>query len=219
MSQEIGEMLDRTSSSAGAHYNKLRDDILAGVFIAGSLLQETALASRYGVSRTPMREALARLEQDGLLERAPRGYRIRAGTPEDVLDIYDARIALESVAISSAAVRATDMELARLGFLHDDAAELSDPVAIRHSHSKWHRELWAAAHNPTVRTLLDRLTAQLRIYDEPGVEKNADLVTSQNEHAEIMKHLRRRDGQAAAAALTAHLQRSRDLRLRAFASL
>lgn len=209
---------DKSAHGAGQHYGRLRDDILAGTFTSGALLQETTLAGTYGVSRTPMREALARLEQDGLLERAPRGYRIRAGTPQDVLDIYDARIALESVAVSSAAVRASDMEIARLALLHDEGLELKDPVASRQAHSRWHREMWAAAHNPTVLTLLERLTAQLRIYDQPGVEKPSDLERSQLEHTQIMEHLAARDGQAAASSLSEHLRRSRDLRLRAFAS-
>ena len=75
-------------------YERIRADILAGRFEAGAALLETVLAGQYGVSRTPVREALARLEQDGLLLRVVRGYRVRSGTAEDVLEIYEARIAL-----------------------------------------------------------------------------------------------------------------------------
>jgi DNA-binding GntR family transcriptional regulator len=64
----------------------LRADVLSGKFAPEEVLLETVLARVYGLSRTPVREALGRLEQDGLLERGTRGYRVRSGTPQDVLD-------------------------------------------------------------------------------------------------------------------------------------
>lgn len=204
--------------AAAHHYLRLRQDVLDGAFPAGTLLQETALTSRYGVSRTPIREALARLEHDGLLERAVRGYRVRAGTAEDVLDIYEARIALETVAAAGAAARRSELELARLEALHAGAAESGDPADVRRVHAQWHEELWRAAHNATVRGVLVRITAQLRIYDRPRVENDDDLRRNQHEHDAVMAALRAHDTEAARLAIGAHLERSRDLRLRAFAS-
>ncbi len=204
-------------SVAALHlYGRLRDDVLAGVFAAGELLQETTLAPRYGVSRTPVRESLARLEQDGLLERAARGYRVSSGTQQDVLDIYDARIALETVAVSSAATRATDVDLARLGNLHAAAHAAGGVTERRRAHARWHEGVWDAAHNSTVRALLVRLTAQLRIYDQPGVETTSDLEVNQDDHTKVMDALRTRDAERAATALAAHLHRSRDIRLQSF---
>ncbi len=205
---------DRT----GQHYLQLRQDVLDSVFPADALLQETVLTARYGVSRTPIREALARLEQDGLLDRAPRGYRVRSGTPEDVLDIYEARIALEALAAAGAAQRCSGLELARLESLHTAALDSADQAQVRRLNTQWHEELWAASHNTTVRGILVRLTAQLRIYDQARVEDRADLDHTRTEHDEVMAALRERDAAAAAAAISAHLERSRDLRLHAFAA-
>jgi DNA-binding GntR family transcriptional regulator len=199
------------------HYADLRRDVLDGVFAPDDLLQESPLAARYGVSRTPVREALARLEQDGLLERAPRGYRVRSGSPEDVLDVYDARTALEGVAAASAADRRTALELARLESLHADA-EHADPEEQRRLNLLWHEALWAAGHNATVTGLLHRLTAQLRIYDGTRTEHADDLAATRVEHAAVLDALRRRDPDAARTAVAVHLERSRDLRLRAFAA-
>lgn len=217
-SAQTGDVGGDRAEAAAQHYRRIRQDILDGVFSAGTVLHETALTDRYGVSRTPIREALARLEHDGLLDRAARGYRVRSGTPEDVLDIYDARIALEGVAAANAAARRTELELARLEGLHAQARATDDLALERRLNSAWHEELWAAAHNATVRSLLSRLTAQLRIYDHHRVEDEADLTQSLAEHEEIMTALRARDPEAARAAIGSHLDRSRDLRLRAFAS-
>lgn len=203
---------------AGPHYQRLRRDVLDGAFPEGTLLQETALTERYGVSRTPIREALARLEHDGLLDRAQRGFRVRSGTAEDVLDIYEARIALESVAAANAAARHTELELVRLQTLQQEAASARDHATERALNSRWHTQLWEAAHNGTVRELLVRLTAQLRIYDTDRVESAEDLAQSRVEHQAIMAAIRDRDAAAASAAIAAHLDRSRDIRLRAFAA-
>ncbi len=212
------DALDTARTDVGTpHYAELRRDVLDGTFAPDDVLVEAALAARYGVSRTPVREALARLEQDGLLERAPRGYRVRSGTPEDVLDIYDARTALEGVAAASAAVRRTELELARLESLHEDAAH-ADPDEQRRLNTLWHEALWVAAHNATVTGLLVRLTAQLRIYDGARREAADDLAASRVEHGAVLDALRVRDAEAARVAVAAHLERSRDLRLRAFAA-
>ncbi|MCD0449482.1 GntR family transcriptional regulator [Actinocorallia sp. API 0066] len=195
-------------------YERLRADVLAGGFPAGTPLMETVLAARYGVSRTPVREALARLAQDGLLKRAPRGYEIASGTPSDVLEIYEARIALEGQAAASAAERRTDLDLVRLRHLHDEAA---DPATAREANSRWHRALWQAAHNATIEALLTRLTAQLRIYDRTPHETPEDLALTREEHTALLTAIADRDPAAARAASDSHLGRSRDLRLNTFA--
>ena len=197
-------------------YRRLRSDVLAGVFSAGELLYETGLTDRYGVSRTPLREALARLEQDGLLERASRGYRVRSGTPQDVLDIYQARTALESVAASNAAARRSALELARLAELTKAARQSTDPATERSHNAAWHELVWEAGHNPTVRDLLVRLTDQLRIYDGRREEQVSDLHATRDEHAAVLAAVRSGDGEAAARAMNGHLSRSRAVRMEAF---
>lgn len=211
------EVSETLRSDVGVqHYTRLRTDLLTGVFAPHDVLQESGLATRYGVSRTPVREALARLEQDGLLERVARGYRIRSATPEDVLDIYEARTALESLAAAGAADRRSALELARLESLSEDAADAS-PEEQRRLNTLWHEALWDAAHNPTVTGLLTRLTAQLRIHDRARTELADDLAATRVEHARVLDGLRSRDPVAAREAMAAHLDRSRQVRLEGFA--
>ncbi len=198
-------------------YEILRSDILAGVFEPGTTLLETALAERYGISRTPIREALGRLEQDDLLERASRGYRVRSGTPQDVLDIYEARVALEAAAAAAAAARCTDLDLARLLHIHAVTGECTDPAETRELNSEWHLALWQASHNRTILALLTRLTAQLRIYDRGPHETAEDLRKTRLEHTQVLAAISARDPESARTHLTGHLARSRELRLAQFA--
>jgi DNA-binding GntR family transcriptional regulator len=200
-------------SLAADQYLRIRDDILNGAFPVGQRLLETSLAVRYGVSRTPVREALAALQQEGLIERVDVGFRVRTGTVEDVIEIYEARIALEAAAAAAAARRRTDLDLARLQALHDVAGNAEDLRAGHEANSSWHRALWEAAHNSTMAGALNRWSAQLRIYDHGPPGPADDLRITHNEHAAILEAVRAGADESARAAMAEHLARSRRLRL------
>ncbi|MDP9829085.1 GntR family transcriptional regulator [Kineosporia succinea] len=213
-------MTQRTSrpesdSTPGTLFELMRSDILAGEFGATALLQELPLAERYRVSRTPVREALARLEHEGLVEKTGRGHRVRAGTAEDVLEVYEARIVLEGQAAASAAERRSELDLARLQHLH---AQVLSGEAERSAHSSWHATIWRASHNRTIEELLHRLTAQLRIYDRGTQETPHDLEQTRTEHEAILSAVRERRPSDARDAMTAHLTRAREVRLHRFGS-
>jgi len=106
-------------------YERLRDEVVSGQLPEGAPLVEATVATRYGTSRTPVREALRRLEQDGLVERGARGLRVRIRGPEEILEIYEVRILLEAAAARHAAVRHTRLDLIRIGLAMDAAAASS----------------------------------------------------------------------------------------------
>ncbi|MEJ3403738.1 GntR family transcriptional regulator [Rathayibacter sp. YIM 133350] len=195
---------------------QLRADLLAGRFPWGEPLVEGRLTELYDVSRTPVREALSRLEQEGLIVRSLRGYRIQSGTPEDVIDIYDVRIALEQAAAEAAAVRRTDLQLAELTQLQREAEQEQNPVAARHLHARWHESLWAASENTTLITVLQGLIVRLRIFDQDSMHRQ-DVHESMLEHAAVLEGLRVRDAELARSAIAAHLQRTKGERLETFA--
>ena len=91
--------LDRPDSLGERTYLALRDHLLSGGFVGGEPMQEEALATRFGVSRTPVREALARLASEGLLESSGRSYLLPALSRQDIDDIYELRLLLEPEAI------------------------------------------------------------------------------------------------------------------------
>ncbi|CRK51797.1 GntR family transcriptional regulator [Rhodococcus sp. RD6.2] len=205
------------SDQTSKQYLRLRADILDGKFPQGSPLHETQLSETYGASRTPIREALNWLAHDGLLERAARGFRVRSGTPEDVIEIYAARVALESEAAGAAALRHTDLDMARLESLHRVCCDATEDAEVRSGNFRFHEALWQAAHNATITALLIRLTTQLRIYDSgpPSNYGEPDLLNS--EHDLILDALRARDERAAREHMRSHLERSREQRIRLFA--
>lgn len=204
-----------TESLSTDLYLRMREDILRGEFPVGRRLLETSLAAHYGVSRTPVRAALAALQQEGLIERSENGFRVRTGTAEDVIEIYEARIALEAAAASAAAQRRTDLDLARLQALHEAAEQIADLREGHEANSMWHRALWDTAHNRTIASTLERWAAQLRIYDQGPPGPTDDLATTHHEHEAVLDAIRRGDGDAAGAAMAGHLVRSRALRLNA----
>ncbi|GAB2653755.1 GntR family transcriptional regulator [Prescottella soli] len=206
------------SDQTSKQYLRLRADILDGTFPRGAALHETQLSETYGASRTPIREALNWLAHDGLLERASRGFRVRSGSPEDVIEIYAARVALEAEAAGAAALRHTDLDMARLERLHSSCCHTNDDDAARTDNFRFHEALWQAAHNTTIMTLLVRLTTQLRIYDSgpPSNYGEPDLLNS--EHEQILDALRARDERAAREHMRTHLEHSREQRIRLFAN-
>ncbi|RKN10914.1 GntR family transcriptional regulator [Streptomyces radicis] len=201
--------------TSAEQYFRLRHELMMGRYPPGTLLQETALSAAYGISRTPVRDALARLEQDGLLRRAPRGYRVRERTPEEVLDVYEARIVLESHAAAVAAIRHTPLDLARLRQIVSEAADTTDGDQLWRCDTDFHAALRQAAHNSTIAETLYRLDAQMTVHG-PYRQRRSDLAAvTLAEHEGIVAAVAARDQDLARSRLTEHLTRVRDLRVTA----
>jgi DNA-binding GntR family transcriptional regulator len=207
-----GRGTERLAAST-EHYLRLRLQLMTGQYPPGTLLQETSVSAATGVSRTPIRDALARLEQDGLLVRAPRGYRVRVRTAEEVLDIFEARIVLESHAAATAALRRSEVDLATLRHIIERARAVSDPQELWHADTDFHAALRAAARNDAVTDVLRRLDAQMSMHG-PYVQRRSEAANKTvNEHELIVEAIAARDADLAGKRLNEHLSRVRDLRV------
>src|ERR1043166_6774981 len=111
-----------------AIYAALRAKILDGTLQPGARLREIPLAEEFGVSRTPVREALMRLESDGLARRDGRSLVVHAVSAEELIQVYDLRITLESEAAAQAADRRTAVDLASLEALWERDRALTAPT-------------------------------------------------------------------------------------------
>ncbi|SCF93005.1 FCD domain-containing protein [Streptomyces sp. MnatMP-M27] len=154
------------------------------------------------------------------MERATRGYVVRTRTPEEILEICEARIALESSAAQAAAVHRTQLDLARVVHVHESTAATTDPADLRELNHQWHVALREAGHNATIAELMGRLDAQLKVYDShtaPATDLPDNLGLILEEHAGILDAVRHREAEAARERMVTHQSRTRDLRIGALA--
>jgi DNA-binding GntR family transcriptional regulator len=197
-------------------YDLLKQEILNGDLQPGQKLVETTLAERLLVSRTPIREALNRLEQDGLAERQSRGgYLVRQRSPEEILDIYETRCVLEAMAGRVAAERRTDHDLRRLGWIAEmgETVDTEDHNAMAEYNRQFHRAVWRAARNETLLDLLQRLDLHLGRYPETTLSYPGRWNESLAEHQELLAAITKRDATEAEKVAYRHFLRARDIRL------
>ncbi|WP_432837978.1 GntR family transcriptional regulator [Dactylosporangium sp. CA-092794] len=202
-------------------YEALKKAILSGEFKPGQPLVENALAEWCQTSRTPVREALRRLEQDGLVDSSDRGLVVRKLTPEEILDVYDVRIVLEGTAARVAAERRTDHDLRLLRLLLqklNDVSE-SDRDSMVEVNEQFHRAIWKASHNAALLDLLERLHLHLARYPGATLSLGAPgrWAATHREHKRLVDAIDKRDGDTAHRVALAHFSNARDIRLELFA--
>jgi DNA-binding GntR family transcriptional regulator len=199
-------------------YEELREAIVTGRFAAGQVLSENALAAEFGKSRTPVREALHRLEIEGLVERVPRGVRIRASSPEEILDIYEVRITLEGAAAKAAAERATEFDKIQLRSAQKAMVDVdADPQAKAAANRRFHEAVWTASHNATLVDLLKRLNIHLIRYPTTTLTYGERWQAVLREHEELLGAIEAGDGEAARRIAEHHMFGAREVRLRMYA--
>ena len=198
--------------------DQLRDGILSGEFAPHSPLRIDALATQFNVSHMPIREALRRLEAEGLLDTVPnRGARVVAVTPAFVADIFDLRTLIEAFMTRRAAERITPAQLAELHTVqarYEAAAQNQDVPAALAANRAFHTAINSIAGNRDGSLILDRhwrlISALWRVY---GYQPNRfEAVIS--DHQQLLVALAEGDGEAAAALSTAHSIRAKQILLK-----
>jgi DNA-binding GntR family transcriptional regulator len=197
----------------------LKQAILSGELKAGQPLVEASLAAWCQVSRTPIREALRRLEQDGLIERSDRGLVIRERSPQEILDIYETRITLEATAGRMAAERRTDHDVRLLRRLHERGEQIppEDISAVVEANRQFHRAVWRASHNDSLLDLLERLNLHLLRYPETTLAAPGRWKEARHQHARLVDAIEARDSEGAYRVAFEHFVDARDIRLALFA--
>jgi DNA-binding GntR family transcriptional regulator len=206
---------DRDPLRAMSPYDRIKQAILDGTFAPGFALVELSVAEWCGVSRTPIREALLRLEQDGLVNKTERGMIVRERTPEEILDIYEVRISLEATAARIAAERHTVLDRVRLERLTTRVEETEGPLGQTHAdrNRDFHRGIWLASHNESLIDLLDRLNLHLLRYPITTLTAPGRWDESIREHRELVGAILARDSVAAQDIAQRHFTTARDIRL------
>ncbi|MEU9158022.1 GntR family transcriptional regulator [Streptomyces sp. NPDC048417] len=196
-------------------YDELRRRLTHGHYPQDASLVPLALSEEFAVSRTPVREALALLEQDGLLVGTRRGFALRQRSDEEMLELFELRAVLDAMTASAAARRRSPVDLARLDALVEQAGSLDDPAEIRRSFNEWHDTVRSAAHNNTVTSLLHTVDAQVKTsapWRTVTVDDTFDATLA--EHRAITEAIRDQDAEAARLRMLAHHEHDRDTRIR-----
>jgi DNA-binding GntR family transcriptional regulator len=193
----------------------LRARILDGTLRPGERLREIPLAEEFGVSRTPVREALMRLESDGLARRDGRSLVVHAVSAEELMQVYDLRINLESEAAAQAAERRTALDVASLEALWERDRSLVDPSDVERTATnlEFHRAIWTCSHNSVLQELLGRLNAHLVHAPKSTLSVGNRWDDALDEHHALIRAIDARDAVAARQIATAHMTTARDLRL------
>jgi DNA-binding GntR family transcriptional regulator len=199
------------SSDAGKLSDRLRDaleeDILTGALSPGDRLEEIALAARFGVSRTPIREALLSLAAAGLAEIRPRrGAVVAEIGPRRLMEMFEVMAELEGLCARLAARRADLEEIAAIRACHEAcAAAISDVDAYYYRNETFHERIRAAGRNRFLFDQADALQKRLRPYRRLQLRARDRIAASLAEHAAIVAALEAGDGAAAAQAMRAHV--------------
>jgi DNA-binding GntR family transcriptional regulator len=196
-------------------FSVLRDEILSGQYPPGTPFREVALSERFGLSRTPVREALQMLVHERLLERIGRRLQVPSVDPSEIIQIYDLRILLEGEAAEQAAKNRNVADLLRLEALLDRDRSLVDPSDAEKisTNLEFHSAIWSAAHNQVLQDLLERLSTHLVHSPRSTLSTPQRWEESLGEHAELVAAISTQDSESAALKAKAHMETARAIRL------
>jgi DNA-binding GntR family transcriptional regulator len=203
-----------------ALYEQLRSALADEKLPPGSRISEVDLCARFDVSRTPIREALARLEQDGLIERRGSALFVRDRTADETIDIYRVRVYLEGAIAFDAAHRRSQTDLLRLESAAAQGEALTgteDPALLQVANTTFHRALAAACHNQTLQDLQNRLTAQVAKLPSTTLSFPGRWQESVREHRELIDAIRIQDGERAREIGSKHMDEAAEIRIKLIA--
>ncbi|WP_020188237.1 GntR family transcriptional regulator [Methylopila sp. 73B] len=185
------------------------EDILNGAFAPGDRLDELSLAERYGVSRTPVREALRRLASSGLVEVRPRrGAIVARITAEKLAELFGAMAELEATCARLSAIGMTPMERRRLEEFYASMEPLvsaADAEGFAAANLVFHTQIYAGAHNGHLAEITAGLRSRLLPYRRAQFRTPGRLPRSHAEHGAVVAAILDADAAAAHAAMLRHV--------------
>lgn len=211
-------MTETTSSQGREAYARLIADIKAGTLKPGDRLTETEVASRLGLSRTPVREAIRQLESDGLVTHVPRvGAAVRKLDYREVSELYEMRAVLEGTAARFAARAASEIELAELEAINEEMRRVqSEIVPLQEANQQFHAVLLEAARNRYLVRAVGAVYTTMLIVGPSTMEEASRAADAITEHDRVLTALHARDEAGAETAMRAHIESGHRARLRQF---
>lgn len=196
-------------------YTLILEAIETGTYKPGDRLVESELAERLGVSRTPVREALQRLETQSMLTRDGRSLIVASLDHNQLAELYAVRTELEGLAARLAARHATDEEIRVLRrMVEEDRNLVSKPRELARANRRFHRQIHLASHNRFLVQQLDLVHRSMALMATTSLAAEGRSEVALSEHDQIVGAIEARDGDAAYQALKTHISRAFETRLR-----
>ncbi len=187
-------------------YSMILDAIDTGIYRPGDRLVESELAERFGVSRTPIREALQRLETQSLLSRDGRSLIVASLDHNQTAELYVVRGELEGLAARLAARHATPEEIRVLReMVSADDALVGDPTALARSNRRFHKQIHLSSHNRFLVQQLDLVHRSMALMATTSLAAEGRGEIAQAEHDRIVARIEARDEAGAEEALRSHI--------------
>ena len=194
-------------------FQTLRQAILKGELKPGERLMEVALAERLGVSRTPIREAMRKLELEGLVVMVPRkGAQVASITEKDLTDVLEVRITLENFAIEKACTHMTEEDMDKLWLASkqfERAIQEGDLVRIAEADQAFHEIIYQASDNARLLQVLTNMREQIYRYRLEYLKDELSRDKLLEEHRRLTDAIRRRDAAQAQKISFEHLENQR----------
>lgn len=196
-------------------YTLILEAIDNGTYRPGDRLVEAELAERFGVSRTPVREALQRLETQSMLARDGRSLIVASLDHNQLAELYVVRAELEGLAARLAAKHATKEEVKVLSdMVEADRAHLGDPPALSRANRRFHRQIHLASHNRYLVQQLELVHRSMALLATTSLAAEGRGEAALAEHLAIVQAIAAGNGDAAQDALRAHISKAFETRLK-----
>lgn len=197
-------------------YTLILEAIEGGMYKPGDRLVESELAERFGVSRTPVREALQRLETQSMLTRDGRSLIVASLDHNQLSELYVVRTELEGLAARLAARHASDEEIRVLRSMVDEDRALvgGDPRIMSRANKRFHRQIHLASHNRFLIQQLDLVHRSMALMATTSFAAEGRDEVAMDEHDQIVRAIEAHDGDAAYTALKNHISKAFETRLR-----
>ena len=209
MAEKLKLEMDESTPLRDVVYNTLRHAILANQLPPGTRLYEVHLADELGVSRTPVREAIQKLERDGLVVmRAKRGVEVAPITLTQMRDVLELRMILDALAAELACERATDEDISIVedaGVQFRRALKEGNLHTIIEKDTLYHGSISAASHNKRLQEINREMEDQVNRYRYETIKHFSDHSRLVKEHNDILEAIKAHDKEKAAATARSHI--------------
>lgn len=209
-----GEFMEhKTLSIADQIFEKLESDILNGNYQRGEVLTESGLSESLGVSRTPVREAIFRLEQEHLIGVIPKGIKVIGISFEDIKIIFDMRVRIEGLGARMAAQNATEeqiLKMKELSDLQEFYFSKKDIENMKSIDSGFHKTLYEMTNSMHLYQTLYELHKKTLKYRGVSITRESRASLSVKEHREIYEAIAKRDADLAEKLIVKHIENARD---------